>query len=451
MIMIKKLSIFLVLFLPLTLLCQPNTNSPYSRFGIGDIVDRNFYSSQFMGGLGASFTDPYQINIVNPASLSNLTATAFDIGLFAEMSGLRDGKTVDNPNPGPYKSLWSGNLNYISLALPLQNKVNDLLDRKQRDYALASAFTLMPFSTVGYNIATIENIENIGDVKKRFEGEGGTYQFVWSNAIRYKNLSFGLNLGYLFGKIEYSRSVEFDFSQPYFNSLFTETNRVSGFLYDLGLIYTLNLNSGEDIEGTDVGRKINFGIHGHGKSNLTSRASSFEGSIQSGTGVLDTLNFVDEMSFDGKLPSQIAMGISYYAGQKFALGINYTRSNWSELESNFVNNSLNNTSRLSLGGFYRPDYKSISSYFSRVYYRFGVFYNQVPNEIPENFDNTIEDIGFNLGFGMPFFYQRKISHANLGLTFGMKGRGTAIEERYLRISFSFTFNDDEWFIKRKYN
>ena len=63
----------------------------------------------------------------------------------------------------------------------------------------------------------------------------------------------------------------------------------------------------------------------------------------------------------------------------------------------------------------------------------------------------IDDLGINIGFGMPFFYQRKISHANIGVNLGLRGRGTAIEERYVRFTFSFTFSDDEWFIKRKYN
>jgi hypothetical protein len=72
-------------------------------------------------------------------------------------------------------------------------------------------------------------------------------------------------------------------------------------------------------------------------------------------------------------------------------------------------------------------------------------------ELPANNGERVTDMGINFGFGLPFFYQRKISHANLGISAGYLGRGTAIEERYIRATFSFTFNDDEWFIKRKYN
>lgn len=448
--MIKKSLILVLLALPLTIWAQPKGNSPYSRFGIGDVADRNFYSSAFMGGLGASFTDPYQINIVNPASIGSLTATTFDMGIFAKSSGLRDGESV-NGEDNPYSTLWSGNLGYISLAMPLQNRVNDLLERKKRDFSMATAFTLMPFSTVGYNIAITENIDNIGEVKKKFEGEGGTYQFLWSNGMKYKNFSAGINLGYLFGQIEYARTAEFDNQQPFFNTLFTETNQFSGFLWDFGLIYTIDLGKVSDDDENSASRRINLGLHGRSKTSFTTTASGFEGSIQNGTALLDTLNATEAMDFDGTLPSEIGFGASFYNGQKFALGINYTLTNWSQFDAHYVNNSLNDTYRLSFGGFYRPNYKSISNYFSRIYYRFGFYYNQVPNAIPENFDNSIEDVGVSFGMGLPFFYQRKVSHANLGFSLGLRGRGTAVEERYMRISFSFTFNDDEWFIKRKYN
>lgn len=447
----RNFVLLLSFFLPLVLFSQPKDNSPYSRFGMGDVADKNFFSSQFMGGLGASYTDAYQINIVNPAALSHLTTATLDMGLSAEMSGLRDGDPGQGQEKESYKRIWSGNLNYISLAMPLQNRVNDLLDRKQRDYSVASAFTLMPFSTVGYNIALTSEEENIGEVKRSFEGEGGSYQFLWSNAVRYKNFSVGANIGYLFGRMEYSRTAEFDLSQPFFNTIFTESNRVSGFLWDLGAIYSIRFKKkGSDSENTETGNQLNIGIHGHSNTSFTSNASSFAGSVQNGTGIVDSLSFQGEESHSGTLPAELGLGISYYSGEKFGLGMNYSRTNWSAFRSNFVNNNLNNTYSLSFGGYYRPNYKSISSYFARVMYRFGFYYKQVPNAIPD-FDDSINDIGLSFGFGLPFFYQRKVSHANLGVSFGMRGRGTVVEEQYMRLSFSFTFNDDEWFIKRKYN
>ena len=85
---IKLSAVLVLLILPSIIWGQAQDNSPYSRFGIGDISDNNFYYSRFMGGLGASFTSPYTINIVNPASLAYLGATSFDVGVGTKLARL---------------------------------------------------------------------------------------------------------------------------------------------------------------------------------------------------------------------------------------------------------------------------------------------------------------------------------------------------------------------------
>ena len=457
--MLKKIALFCVLLIPMVAYCQPQDNSPYSRFGVGDIVDRNFVSSQFMGGLGASFLDPYQINIVNPATLSYLGATSFDIGLFAENSHLRDGITPDNPVRSEYQGLWKGNLNYLSLAIPLQNRLNDVLERKKRDFSLTTAFTLMPYSTVGYNVKSESFIENVGPVKKRFEGSGGTYQFLWSNSFRHKNFAFGASIGYLFGRLDYARRVEFDQSEPFFITEISETNKLSGFLWNAGATYNFYLNKKKEEDTADfVSKRILVGLYGNSKTSFNNTSTAFEGAVLSGTETGFTIPLRDSVNSSGEelvssgvLPSEIGFGATYYHGEKLALGFNFSTTKWSQFEASFVNNNLNDVTKLSFGGYFRPNYKSIGNYFERVFYRFGVFLNQVPNEIPINTNETINDVGVSLGFGLPFFYQRKVSHANIGVTLGWLGQGTAVEERYVRFSFSFTFNDDEWLLKRKYN
>jgi len=103
---------------------------------------------------------------------------------------------------------------------------------------------------------------------------------------------------------------------------------------------------------------------------------------------------------------------------------------------------------LTFGGYYRPNYKSIDKYYQRMYYRFGFYYGDAPISVDSE---QIKDYGLTIGFGMPFVYQKKFSHANIGFTIGRRGSGSIIEEQFAKMSFGFTFNDDEWFIKRKYN
>lgn len=436
----------MILLVPILGWAQPKDNSPYSRFGIGDIYDDNFIGSQHMGGLGASFIDPYNINIVNPASLSYLATASFDIGLHAEYSTLKD---IENQRIGR----WNGNLNYMSLSFPLQNALNDILDRKERDINLGMGFTLMPYSTVGYDISTFFFDENFGTYEVNYQGSGGSYQFLWSNGVRYKNWAFGINTGYLFGKISNLTRINFPDTEAAFGSNLDNSTNISGFVWRMGLMYThfLNKSKNENDQDTDY-KKLVFGIYGNSKSGLNYNSNTFETSIlglPDGSQVIDTFMDIRGDKSEGKLPSEFGAGISYVDGSKLMLGVNYETTAWSQFEGNFVNNNLKDTYKLSFGGYYRPNYKSITSYLSRVYYRFGGFYQKVPVEIAQGED--ISDYGISFGLGMPFFYQRKISHANLGVTLGWRGLNTSIEERYLRFTFSFTFNDDEWFIKRKYN
>ena len=49
-------------------------NSPYSRYGIGDLVPNTHISTRAMGGISAAYNDAYSINFNNPASYSTFQA-----------------------------------------------------------------------------------------------------------------------------------------------------------------------------------------------------------------------------------------------------------------------------------------------------------------------------------------------------------------------------------------
>ena len=448
---IFKKAVFLLGFLPLMLSAQPKNNSPYSIFGFGDIADNNFIASQSMGGLGATFHSPYDINVVNPASLAYLRATSFDVGVSA-----RNSSFTENGNDA---EVWSGNLAYLSLAFPLQNVVNDLLNRKERNHSFGMGFTLKPFTQVGYNINSSILVNNVGVVNSNFQGNGGTFDFTWSTGFRYKRFAAGANLGFLFGQTLNQSIIDLPdlaFSET---SLLEETLVHRGFLYRVGVLYTLDIGKRPGVEDIEAlknfkDRRITFGLHANSTTRLTTDFSTFQGAAIFFQGEVisrDTLVGGTTEGIRSRLPSEIGGGINYYSGEKLSLGVNYTSTQWSQANFSLVNGNLINTFKLSFGGYYRPNYKSVGSYLARVYYRFGAFYNKTPTQISANAGVDIDDMGLTFGLGLPFFYQRKISHANLGFTFGLRGRNTVIEERYVRLAFSFTFNDDEWFIKRKFN
>ncbi len=440
--------LLLAFFITIQLSAQTNGNSPYSRYGIGDLVDDNFMHTRSMGGIGTASIDGYHINIVNPASYASLRSTAFDLGLAAKKSTLSSGDLTS--------SSWSGNLEYISLAFPIFNPINEILDQEKRKINLGMAFTLMPNSSVSYNIVSEDNIDGIGDISRAYTGNGGSYKFLWGNAIKYKDFSFGINLGYLFGKIKYSRNVNFlDIPAAYHNRFFSEYN-MKGLLFDFGAIYSNVLNKKQLLDKTAVNSKlVTVGVRIKSATKFNTNLTSLEIALQNagfGNVLADTLSSVINEEGTGKLPVEIGFGVNYYSGEKYMIGLDFSTTNWSsyhnDADKNTTNNQLSNTFAVSIGGFYRPNYKSYNHYFKRVYYRYGMNYNTDPRNIE---GTQLNNFCVTVGMGLPFIYQRKISHANIGFELGKRGTGTPITETYYKISLGFTFNDDDWFVKRKYN
>ena len=67
---------------------QNNTNSPYTRFGYGDISDTNSGEQRAMGGISFGSRTKHGINVVNPASYSAVDSMTFmfDVGVSALVS-----------------------------------------------------------------------------------------------------------------------------------------------------------------------------------------------------------------------------------------------------------------------------------------------------------------------------------------------------------------------------
>ncbi len=448
--MLIRISVFLVIILCVITLpgnAQKNDNSPYSRYGIGDLADPNLNHTRQMGGLGASFMDGFHINPVNPASYAFLNSTAFDVGVFAKRTELKDSKATN--------ALWSGNLEYLSLAFPLRNPINEIYDNVKRDYKLAMAFVLMQHSSVGYDIAASDSTSSGQHFMRNYQGTGGSYKAMWGNAIRYKNLSLGVNLGYLFGKMRYENRVQFDNTEYAYADLYGNDYNMRGFLWSAGMMYSDILNK-KALESNRAvaAKRISAGFHANSATSFNTDYTINHILLQQLPGNIfntDTIRLEDSIAGKGKLPAEFGIGATYYSGEKFSIGFNYNTALW----TNYFNEAngdkkgtLKNTQRVSAGGHFRPDYKSFDNFFKRVYYRYGVYYASDPRVIR---GTQIETYGITFGLGLPFVFQRKVSHMNLGFDLGMRGNNTPISEKFVKISLGVTFNDDEWFLKRKYN
>lgn len=447
--MINKKVVLTSFFLSLAffMIAQRVYNSPYSRFGIGDLNDVNTIAPRSMGGMASSFVDPYNINAANPASLAHLYASSFEIGANATYTSQSDKR---NSN-----SFWNGNLDYISLSFPLNNALNDAYEGKVRNKKFGMSLGLFRKSHVGYNITAQDTLNGTGFVEKNFQGKGGTYNFVWGNGMKYKDFSFGVNLKYVFGNIEYSKSTDFlNYTLP-FNNLSSDRYFLSGLSLNIGGLYNTITNKGDlKNKKTTVPNKLSIGFTLTPSTGFSTNSNRRVTTTQTASGTaidIDTISFARNVAGNGRLPFELSFGMNYSSQEKYGIGFEVGTANWSSYfnDANYEKiNSLDNTLNVSFGGYIRPDYKSYTNYFKRVQYRYGAYYRQDPRKIG---DQQLNSYGITTGLGLPFIYQRKYSNVNLGLDIGRIGSGTPVKETYFKISAGISFNDDEWFIKRKYN
>ncbi|MEO5948506.1 MAG: hypothetical protein ABIP79_16940, partial [Chitinophagaceae bacterium] len=188
-------------------------NSPYSRYGIGDLVPPTSINSRGMGGLSAAYNEVLTINFNNPASFSSFQAdkeaksnklksgrAILDIGINIENRTLKD--------PAFSERFTASNalFSYVQVGVPLK-----------ANWGLS--FGLRPISRISYKIRRRELLidpntsQPIDSAETLFIGSGGSYLasmgtgfslFQKMKTYGEEKLSIGFTAGYLFGEKDYS-------------------------------------------------------------------------------------------------------------------------------------------------------------------------------------------------------------------------------------------------------
>lgn len=73
----QTLLVFLLMMLSGATIAQNNTNSPYTRYGYGQLADQGSGNSKAMGGVAYGLRDKYQVNFANPASYTAIDSLTF--------------------------------------------------------------------------------------------------------------------------------------------------------------------------------------------------------------------------------------------------------------------------------------------------------------------------------------------------------------------------------------
>ena len=174
------------------MLAQNNTSSPFSCYGLGDINDNVPNTYRALGGIGIGMRNNKVICAAQPASFTACDSLTFMFDLAASVMWTRYGDDVGTKNKA------NGNLEYITLQFPLYKR-----------YVALSA-GLLPFSSVGYNIALADSVNSDYHYVMDYYGNGGISEVYGGLSFNlFDWVAIGANVYYMFGDVINTRSVQF--------------------------------------------------------------------------------------------------------------------------------------------------------------------------------------------------------------------------------------------------
>ncbi|MBK7121955.1 MAG: hypothetical protein IPH68_03590 [Chitinophagaceae bacterium] len=423
-------------------------NSPYSRYGIGDLTPNHNVFTRGMGGIAAGITDTRSVNFTNPASLTSIYNTIFDVGTEIDYRILK--------SSNPAKKFTSANtyVSYLTMAFPL---TTPKMAKKNMFWAMS--FGIKPVSKMNYKIEKNERLTGIDSLNTLYEGSGGLNQAFFGTGFKYKNLSVGINAGYMFGNKDYNTMLTFISDSSFFYYLSNSSNKTTygGLFINGGMQYDIAL--ARDEKNPDIiTKKIKLGVYGNLQQNLKARTDIVRETIfydqNGGYYRLDSVYEEKDVKGTIKLPAMIGFGATYQDAN-WLFGADFEYGNWASYRYYGQTDAVQNNWTIRAGAQYYPakDNTPVKKYFNFVKYRAGFYYGSDYIKVNQN----RPEYGFTIGTGMPLTSLKRISYTgeyvvlNTALEFGNRGnRQTNLRESVVRFSIGVSMNA-RWFQKPKYN
>ena len=421
-------------------------NSPYSRYGLGDLTPNHNIFTRGMGGISAAVLDYQSINFTNPASLASITNTIFDVGVEADF------RTLKSTNPAKKFNSANSYFSYLQLGFPLTTP-----KMLKKDMRWGMTFGIRPVSKINYKIEKNGRLTGIDSLNTLYEGSGGVNQAFVGTGLKIKNFSIGFNAGYMFGSKDYSTKLAFiNDSITYYQSNSENKTTFGGFFVNGGMQYDIALKKDEK---ENVIKNLRLGLYGNLQQNLNAKSDIIRETIvydqNGGTYRLDSVYQENDVKGKIKFPAMVGFGFSYL-DEHWMFGADLEYGNWNNYRYYGQTDAVKNSLMVRAGAQYYPATinKPSKKYFNFVKYRAGLYYGS--DYI--NVNKSRPEYGFTLGAGMPLttLKQRNpygdVVVLNTALEIGNRGnKQTSIRENVVRFSIGISMNNLFWFRKPKYN
>ena len=363
-------------------IAQNNTNSPYTRYGYGDLSDQSFGNSKAMGGIAFGLRDGAQINPLNPASYTAIDSLTF---IF------EGGVSLQNMNisgGGVKLNAKNSSLDYLAMQFRLHPKI-------------AMSIGLLPFSNVGYSVSeSNEATETSPYSTKSLTGEGGLHQlYVGAGVKVLKNLSVGVNASYFWGDITRSLTQLYPNTASAYSYIRQNAVSVSDYKLDFGLQYTQEFNKKHS---ATIGAVYSPKHKLNNDYTVTTQASS---------------TVSQDWDATLEVPNTFGVGFTYNYDKRLTVGLDYSLQQWSKTKfdvntaDDAVREDFDETytycdrHKISVGAEYIPNLIG-RSYLSHIKYRLGAYYTTPYYKIGGK--DAAREYGVTAGFGLPVPRSRSI-------------------------------------------
>lgn len=431
--------IYIVLFTVITTVSFAQQNSPYSRFGIGQLQPKEQAHLRAMGYISSAYVDSVSTNLANPATLGAKQLSSFDIGLNLNYRTIKDQNTKAD--------YTEGGVSYLAYSFPVN---------KKKTWGMAVG--AQPLSSKRYDVTTA----SVNDTYFRdFEGNGNTYKLFLQNGVEVaENFRVGVDAGIFFGTLK---------DDTYNNYLSTGANsfgrrtkqKLRGYEFNLGTQYTADLKDGLDLTlgGTyQLESKINNTVTNEDFFYTISSSEKLENGLIKVLGRTEFGRETNTNKTELTLPSRATFGAFLRKPEKWSLGVDAKFGLWEDFKTvnDDSNNNYQNEMEFNLGGSFIPKYRNPKKVYEAFEYRYGGYYKQSYLSI---LGQSINDYGFTLGSSFPI--KRNIpgqrvrsipSSIDLGINIGQMGtiENNLVQDSYIKGTVGLNLNDI-WFQKRKYD
>lgn len=415
----RVFSLFGFLLVGFTAMAQSISTSPYSAFGPGELINSSNIEHSGMAGLSLFSSSPFNAsaNFYNPAANSKLSLTSFKLGTTTHMAKYNDGNNSSNRS--------TTYISDISLAFPVGQKAR-------------AGFGFQPYSSTGYEVSSMTKTDEV-TYANGYTGSGGINSLhVMGSYNITPEFTVGIRGNYLFGKPHREELVStenLDLVTDY-----SEKAELGGLQFTGGMNYVKRIGTDRQLEVAGT-----FTLASDINARVESLTATYVNAPLSPANY-DTVQY-RRVSSKMRMPHSASVGIAYKKDLKWMLGAQMDWADWGGYQLEHQPDSRMNTSfRVAAGGYWIPNFNSYKSYFDRVVYRAGGFYESTPLKIN---DQRIVKYGVTVGADFPIGKARDASMLNFALEMGQLGKSGSgiIKENFANLKIGFTLND-VWFRKR---